>query len=48
MSIIIMSSILLGTLAYSGLNNKSYTTVKKNKLDSVYNSDMENNIKLLE
>jgi hypothetical protein len=43
-----MSSILLGTLAYSGLNDKSYTTVKRNKLDSVYNSNMENNIKELE
>jgi hypothetical protein len=43
-----MSSILLGTLAYSGLNNKSNTTIKKNKLDSTYNSDMENNIKILE
>ena len=43
-----MSSILLGTLAYSGLSDKSYTTVKKNKLDSVYNSDMENNIRRIE
>ena len=44
-----MSSILLGSLAYSGIDNTKITTPKINKeLDSVYNSDLENSINMIE
>ena len=42
-----MSSILLGSLAYQGLNN-SNKSISKNKLNSVYNSDMENTMNKIE
>ena len=44
-----MSSILLGSLAYSDIDNTNIITPKINKgLDSVYNSDLENSINMIE
>ena len=45
-----MSSILLGSLAYSGIDNSTHKskTKSKNKLDSVYDSNIENKMNLLE